>query len=169
MDSHSNRFSYEAQRISYLSFPPQEDKGQSLMPSYGSHLGEDYAGSGYEVATPTQKPWEAWLKSPTWKAIKRHRLMQEPNCRHCAQEGCSAIATNVGHVDPHRGQWARFIHYENTQSLCARHHKQLKKGCCCGPRMSMLDPVQPHHQAMRPSRRAPLERCDGSPARCSWR
>jgi len=29
----------------------------------------------------------AWYKSPVWKAIKRHRLSQEPNCRQCAQEG----------------------------------------------------------------------------------
>ena len=77
--------------------------------------------------TKRVQPWRAWFKSPTWKAIKRHRLMQEPNCRYCAQEGCAVIATHVGHVDSHRGQWSRFIQYENTQSLCARHHRQLKK------------------------------------------
>jgi hypothetical protein len=100
------------------------------MPSYGIHLRDDYAGGGHEI-TPPRQPWQAWFKSPTWKAIKRHRLMQEPNCRYCAQEGCAVIATHVGHVDPHGGQWSRFIQYKNTQSLCAHHHRQLKKRAAC--------------------------------------
>ena len=61
----------------------------------------------------------AWYKSPVWKAIKRHRLLREPNCRQCASEGRLGLATCVGHVMPHRGQWSRFMDYANTQSLCA--------------------------------------------------
>lgn len=109
----------------------RERIGHSHMPSYGIHLRDDYANGGHEIKSAPRQPWQAWFKSPTWKAIKRHRLMQEPNCRCCAQEGCAVIATDVGHVDPHEGQWSRFIQYENTQSLCARHHRQLKKRAAC--------------------------------------
>jgi hypothetical protein len=76
-----------------------------------------------EISTTCAESWREWYKSPTWKAIKRHRLMQEPNCRFCAQEGQTVIATHVAHVQPHKGHWSLFTCYENTQSLCARHHK----------------------------------------------
>jgi hypothetical protein len=101
------------------------------MPSYGIYLRDHYAGGGHESKSALRQPWQAWFKSPTWKTIRRHRLMQEPNCRYCAQEGCAVVATHVGHVDPHGGQWSRFIQYENTQSLCARHHRQLKRRAAC--------------------------------------
>ena len=109
---------------------PQEDRilANAILRYY---LRDDHAGGGHEIQRGSRQPWQAWFKSPTWKAIKRHRLMQEPNCRYCAQEGCAVIATHVGHVDPHGGQWSRFIQYENTPSLCARHHRQLKKRPAC--------------------------------------
>jgi len=86
------------------------------MLSYGIHLRDDYAGGGHEI-TPPRQPWQ-----------QAHAGAELPNC---AQEGCAVIATHVGHVDPHGGQWSRFIQYENTQSLCARHHRQLKKRTAC--------------------------------------
>jgi hypothetical protein len=52
----------------------------------------------------------------------------EPNCRRCAQEGYSVTATHVAHVEPHQGQWSRFMEYANTQSLCSRHHKAQRRG-----------------------------------------
>ena len=69
----------------------------------------------------------AWYKSPVWKAIKRHRLSQEPNCRQCAQEGCFITATHVAHVAPPGDQWSRFMDYANTQSLCSRHHNAQRR------------------------------------------
>jgi hypothetical protein len=73
------------------------------------------------------EPWREWYKSPIWKSIKRHRLVQEPSCRLCAQEGRTVIATHVAHVQPHRGHKPLFTSYENTQSLCARHYKQQRR------------------------------------------
>jgi len=96
------------------------------MPSYGTNLVADRA-SGHDTKTRAEQSWRAWYKLPTWKAIKRHRLVQEPNCRHCAQEGRTVIATHVDHVEPHRGQWSRFTKYENTQSLCTRHHNSHRR------------------------------------------
>lgn len=95
------------------------------MPLYGIDLSADLGGR-HENETAS-RAWLAWYTSPTWKAVKRHRLTQEPNCRCCAQEGRSTTARHVGHVEPHRGRWPLFIRYENTQSLCSHHHKLLKR------------------------------------------
>ena len=103
---------------------PRFIRGARAMPSYGANLVIDRAS---RLETRAEQSWRAWYKSPTWKAIKRHRLIQEPNCRHCAQEGRAVIAKHVDHVEPHRGQWSRFTKYENTQSLCARHHNSHRQ------------------------------------------
>jgi len=59
--------------------------------------------------------------------MRRHRLAEEPLCRHCTIEGRTVAASYVDHVDPHRGQWLLFFKYENTQSLCAHHHNMRKQ------------------------------------------
>jgi 5-methylcytosine-specific restriction enzyme A len=92
---------------------------------YGIDLLADHAGRRENESA--SRSWQAWYKSATWKAVKRHRLTQEPNCRCCAQEGRTVAAQYVGHVEPHGGRWSRFIRYENTQSLCPHHHKLLKR------------------------------------------
>jgi hypothetical protein len=68
-----------------------------------------------------EHPWRSWYKSPIWKAIKRHRLVEEANCRKCASEGKTVPATNVAHIVHHQGDWALFAKYDNTQSLCHKH------------------------------------------------
>jgi len=69
-----------------------------------------------------EQPWLSWYKSPIWKAIRRHRLAEEPQCRECAIEGRTVPANHVDHIEPHRGEWSLFMQYENTQSLCLHHH-----------------------------------------------
>ena len=70
-----------------------------------------------------QAAWASWYRSPIWKSIRRHRLTEESQCRECAIEGRTVAASHVDHVEPHRGDWSLFLQYENTQSLCVRHHK----------------------------------------------
>jgi 5-methylcytosine-specific restriction enzyme A len=98
------------------------------MPAYGTHLVADRVGR-HKPKIKIEPSWRAWYKSPTWKAIKRHRLVQEPYCRQCALEGRTVPATHVDHIESHRGQWAQFTKYENTQSLCPRHHNAHRR---CG-------------------------------------
>ena len=69
-----------------------------------------------------ERPWRSWYKSPVWKAIRRHRLAEEPQCRECASEGRTVAAGHVDHVEPHGAEWSLFMKYENTQSLCDHHH-----------------------------------------------
>lgn len=56
--------------------------------------------------------------------IKVVRLMTEPLCRACAEQGISTPATEVDHIDPHRGDIAIFMDFENTQSLCRSCHSK---------------------------------------------
>jgi 5-methylcytosine-specific restriction protein A len=94
------------------------------MPSHGADSAVDRERQRWAKA---RVEWRTWYKSPTWKAIKRHRLAEEPYCRCCAQEGRAMAATHVDHVEDHLGQWALFTKYQNTQSLCDRHHASRKR------------------------------------------
>jgi 5-methylcytosine-specific restriction enzyme A len=71
---------------------------------------------------PNTRRVKPWYRSPIWKAIKRHRLAAEPQCRECAVEGRTEPATHVDHIEPHQGEESLFMQYENTQSLCRDHH-----------------------------------------------
>jgi 5-methylcytosine-specific restriction enzyme A len=78
----------------------------------------------------SQAEWRSWYRSPIWKTIKRHRLVEEPKCRKCASEGKAVPATHVTHIEHHQGDWALFTKYDNTQSLC---HKHLVRRRHSGP------------------------------------
>ena len=71
--------------------------------------------------------WRSWYKSPVWKTIKRHKLVEEPNCRKCASYGETVPASYVAHLEYHRGDWALFAKYDNTQSLCHKHFVQQRR------------------------------------------
>ena len=51
-----------------------------------------------------------------------NQLLREPWCRECARRGIHTRATVVDHIQPHRGNWTRFIDRDNLQSLCKSCH-----------------------------------------------
>lgn len=63
---------------------------------------------------------------PEWRdqsiGLKHARMRAEPNCRECAATGMVTPATDVDHIIPHRGDMDLFMSFDNTQSLCTRHH-----------------------------------------------
>ena len=82
---------------------------------------------------PTHKPkpaarresaeYHAWYSLSVWTDdLRPTQLLREPWCRECAKRGIRTRATVVDHVEPHRGEWARFIDRSNLQSLCKRCH-----------------------------------------------
>ena len=101
------------------------------------------AGSWHHATGRAEPLWRSWCKSPIWKSIRRHRLTEEPQCRQCAIEGRTIVASHVDHITPHLGQWLLFFKYENTQSLCAHHHnmhkQQEKRGNTTHPPVEQLD------------------------------
>ena len=52
------------------------------------------------------------------RAIKGTSILQHPYCEHCAKEGRLTPATDVDHVNPHRGDPVLMWSESNLQALC---------------------------------------------------
>src|SRR5688572_22339110 len=75
----------------------------------------------------TGKPvWAYWYGLAAWKKVRAKQLHKEPWCRMCAAEGVKRRATVADHIEPHRGDYARFL-AGPFQSLCAHHHNSAKQ------------------------------------------
>lgn len=67
--------------------------------------------------------WHGWYSLSVWTDdLRPAQLLAEPWCRECAKRGIRTRATVVDHVEPHCGDWTRFIDRANLQSLCKRCH-----------------------------------------------
>jgi 5-methylcytosine-specific restriction protein A len=64
--------------------------------------------------------------SHRWRAIRRSQLDKEPLCRMCAKSDRITSATVCDHIEPHRGDPARF-YAGPFQSLCAPCHSGEKQ------------------------------------------
>lgn len=76
-------------------------------------------------ATRTQESaeWHKLYLLPIWyDDLRPTQLLLEPFCRECAKHDRRTPATDVDHIEPHRGDWARFTDRANLQSLCHRCH-----------------------------------------------
>jgi len=62
------------------------------------------------------------------RGIRAMRLSEEPLCRTCLAAGRYTAATDVDHIEPHRGNVEKFLNYENTQSLCKSCHSRKTLG-----------------------------------------
>lgn len=56
-----------------------------------------------------------------WRTLRAAHLLAHPVCSH---QDCTALATDVDHVTPHRGDDALRLDPDNLQSLCHSHHSQ---------------------------------------------
>lgn len=69
--------------------------------------------------------WHWMYLTDTWtRDLRPTQLLLEPFCRECAKYGLRVRATRVDHVDPHRGDWDKFIDRTNLQSLCESCHNR---------------------------------------------
>ncbi|WP_084794204.1 HNH endonuclease signature motif containing protein [Pseudoponticoccus marisrubri] len=62
--------------------------------------------------------------SSAWRKARAAFLTLYPICAH---PGCTAPATVVDHIIPHRGDHALFWDRSNWQPLCQRHHDADKQ------------------------------------------
>lgn len=56
-----------------------------------------------------------------WRKIRAAWLAEHPWCEECLRESCYTIATQVDHIEPHRGDREKFLRGP-FQSLCKPHH-----------------------------------------------
>ena len=69
--------------------------------------------------------WRWMYQTDKWtKDLQPVQLLQEPFCRGCAQRGLRVRATDVDHIEPHRGDWTKFTDRANLQSLCHSCHSR---------------------------------------------
>lgn len=65
--------------------------------------------------------WRWMYRTPVWKRRRAHQLTVEPFCRECAKQGLRVWATDADHIEPHRGDWDKFVNGD-LQSLCHACH-----------------------------------------------
>lgn len=69
--------------------------------------------------------WHWMYLTPEWiDDLRPTQLLQEPFCRECAKLGRRTRATEVDHIQPHRGDWTVFTDRSNLQSLCHSCHSR---------------------------------------------
>ena len=62
-----------------------------------------------------------------WSKRRRDQLLAEPFCRECARSGFRIPATDVDHIEPHRGDVVKFTQGQ-LQSLCHSCHSRKTMG-----------------------------------------
>ena len=71
------------------------------------------------------KSWHWMYLTPEWtEDLWPGQLLREPFCRECARHGARTPATEVDHIQPHRGDWTVFTDRSNLQSLCHSCHSR---------------------------------------------
>lgn len=62
-----------------------------------------------------------------WGKARAAHLATNPLCVMCQDEGHIRAADVVDHIEPHRGDPAKFWNPLNWQSLCKHHHDSTKQ------------------------------------------
>ena len=96
-------------------------------PGCGTLTGETYCPNHKPKQAPRRESaqWHRWYSLPVWtQELRPNQLLREPFCRICAAKGFRTRATDVDHVQDHKGDWGRFIDPRNLQSLCHSCHSR---------------------------------------------
>lgn len=68
-----------------------------------------------------REPGKRLYDTRRWRRERLEHLREHPLCVECLPH-VTALATEVDHVKPHRGDETLFWDRSNWRSLCARHH-----------------------------------------------
>jgi len=68
---------------------------------------------------PTRPPWSNLYNQRKWKQASKQYLAANPWCSQCGQP-----AEVTDHIEPHRGDLAKFWDVTNWQALDAKCHNQ---------------------------------------------
>ena len=72
-----------------------------------------------------KEPRRVWYGTQLWKNRRAHQLRVEPLCRLCMEQGRITPATVADHIEPHLGDYNKFVLNE-LRSLCAPCHDALQ-------------------------------------------
>lgn len=69
--------------------------------------------------------WRWMYRTREWlDDLRPTQLLREPFCRECARRGIRTLATDVDHIEDHKGDWVVFTDRNNLQSLCHSCHSR---------------------------------------------
>jgi 5-methylcytosine-specific restriction protein A len=71
--------------------------------------------------SPEAEAYRRWYKSAAWRRIRLAQLAEHPLCANHLRLGKVVPATIVHHIEPHRGDYARFISGP-FESVCKECH-----------------------------------------------
>lgn len=97
-----------------LAMRPCSHPGCTALVARGSRCGA-------HVRTQTETNYRRWYQTDKWKQIRRAQLLKEPWCALCLRKDQWVQATDVDHIQPHRGNESLF-YAGPFQSLCHRCH-----------------------------------------------
>ena len=76
--------------------------------------------------SPEAAAYRRWYNTKRWREIRAAVLAAEPLCRMCVADGDVTVATICDHIEPHRGDEAKFW-AGPFQPLCKPHHDITKQ------------------------------------------
>jgi 5-methylcytosine-specific restriction enzyme A len=76
--------------------------------------------------TPDSPVRYGFHQTARWKRLRKLQLAQEPLCKFCLERGSVTAATVADHVEPHKGNWTKFV-TGKLQSLCYQCHNSTKQ------------------------------------------
>jgi 5-methylcytosine-specific restriction protein A len=62
-----------------------------------------------------------------WRKLRAAVRAGEPFCASCQARGKLVPSAVVDHVEPHRGDWSKFVDRANLQALCKSCHDGAKQ------------------------------------------
>jgi len=69
------------------------------------------------------EPGRHWYQTNRWRKLRARILAADPLCRHCLERESRPVpATEVDHIDRHRGNAIKFWSAKNLQPLCSPCH-----------------------------------------------
>ena len=99
--------------------------------------------------------WKHFYGKGCWQRRRKLQLAEHPLCAFCLKRAVVTPATVVDHVEPHKGDWNKFVLGE-LQSLCANCHNRHKHIVeIRGHSFEVGDdgwPIDPNHPANRANR-----------------
>lgn len=112
------------------------EPGCGRASAQGSRFCERHQADNYVIRRDRTRndrtPWRRWYGLAQWARIKDHFRATCPERALICQaiengQKCGHPATDIDHVQPHKGDWLLFCGgpgYSNLQGLCKSHHSK---------------------------------------------
>lgn len=81
----------------------------------------------YTRYSEDNKRYAKFYQSKEWKAIRKEKLLDQPLCEVCLEEGTITQGTIVHHKIEIKDNWEKRLDMENLETICQKHHNKHHK------------------------------------------